>query len=197
MATLLDYPAPDYGPSVQLSWGNKPLRDDSGKIVQVRSVGRATPLHTVRLGWTRAGADLAAFRTALRALKGGYLGCYFYTPSYWEWWDDAAAGVGDGIEGHFPFGGCGVQATPAPVVKVATVVQSATDYAIAAAAGDSLNRWQVTFAAGHEPAALAAVTISFQGRRLLLGRLASDPGPLGTPGYGVSTLAVELQGEEV
>jgi hypothetical protein len=41
MATLLDYPAPDYNPAAQEAWGNKLLRDDSGKITQVRgAVGR-------------------------------------------------------------------------------------------------------------------------------------------------------------
>lgn len=194
MAALLDYPAPDYGSQVLSAWGNKPLRDDSGKIVQIRSLGRTSPLHTVKLGWTAAGVDLGPFRAALRALKGGFVDCYFYTPSYWEWWDDAAAGVGDGVTLLYPFGGRNVQASPAPVVKVTGVVQSAY-YTIEMAPGDSLARWRVSFAAGHAPT--GAVTVSFLGRRLLLGRLSADPGPWGVPDYGQSTLAVELQGEEV
>ena len=144
MATLLDYPAPDYGPEATEAWGNKLIADDSGSVVQVRGLGRTAPRWTVKLGWTRAGTAIAAFTTALRALKGGFTNCYFYTPSFWEWWDNVAAGTGDGSSILFPFGGRSTQASPAPVVKLAGAVQTG-NYAIAPAAGDSLMRDQVTF----------------------------------------------------
>jgi hypothetical protein len=361
VATLLDYPAPDYSPAIQEAWGNKVLRDDSGKITQVRGIGRTAPLWTVKLGWSSAGADLAVFRTALRALKGGYSDCYFFTPSYWEQWDDAAAGTGDGLKVVFSFGGRSLQTSPAAVVKVGGVVKTlTTDYVlvansapitnlltanqgdvetdltgltadaatltrdttehfhgvacaklvctavsqgmyltgaarpaavagtaytasawIKATAGTSVKLYLVFYSAGGvalsttsvtvagtgawqrasvtatapattatvdvapynatvgantfyvdclqveaaasmsawipggsttanalsetsiafvpsaAPTAAAAVTISFTGRRLLLGRLARDPGPWGTPDYQQSTLSVELEGEEV
>ncbi len=196
MATLLDYPAPDYGGTEHELWGNKPLVADSGKIVQVRGI-RTTPLWRVPLIWTRPAADLATFLTALRALKGGQSDCYFYTPSYWSWWDNAAAGSGDGATLLFPFGGRGVQTVPAPVVTVAGVVESAANYVIEEAPADSLNRWRVSFLGGHAPAAGAAVVVAFTGRRLLLGRITASDIPRGVPDYQQMQLQVELQGEEV
>ncbi len=143
MATLLDYPAPDYGPSRLPAWANKALKDDSGTTVQVRA-GRTSPLQRIKLAWSaRTGAALVAFSVALRALRGGFVDCYFYTPSFWEWWADVPAGTGTGNSIVFPFGGRSTQATPAPVVKVGGAVQTG-NYTIAAS-GDSLARDQVTF----------------------------------------------------
>ena len=196
MATLLDYPAPDYGCTEYEVWGNRTLADDSGKIVQVRGV-RTTPLWRVPLSWTRPAADLATFLTALRALKGGQTDCYVYTPSYGTWWDGAAAGTGDGATLLFPFGGRDVQASPAPVVTVGGVVESAANYTIEVAPGDSLARWRVSFLAGHAPGAAAAVTVSFSGRRLLLARIASAGIPHGVPDYQQMQLQLEFRGDEV
>ncbi len=196
MTDLLEYPAPDYGCIEHESWGNKMLADDSGRIVQVRGI-RNTPLWRLPLTWTRIAPDLATFLTALRGLKGGQSNCYFYTPSYWAWWNGAAAGTGDGNTLLFPFGARDVQASPAPVVTVAGVVESAANYTIEQAPADSLARWRVSFLAGHAPAVAAAVLVSFAGRRLLLGRITSSDIPRGVADYQQMQLSLDLQGEEV
>ena len=196
MATLLDYPAPDYGCIEDEIWANKQLTDDSGKIVQVRGV-RTTPLWRVPLTWTRLATDLVTFLAALRALKGGQSDCYFFTPSYWSWWSGVAAGTGDGATLLFPFGGRGVQALPAPVVTVAGVVESAANYTIEVAPADTLARWRVSFLVGHAPAAGAAVVVAFAGQRLLLGRITSLDIPHTVDDYQQARVSLEIKGEEV
>lgn len=196
MATLLDYPSPDYGCTEHEVWANKPLADDSGKIVQVRGI-RTAPYWRVPLTWTRIATDLATFLSTLRGLKGGQSDCYFYTPSYWTWWDGAAAGTGNGTNLLFPFGGRSVLGNPAPVVTVAGVVKSSAIYVIEQVPGDSLARWRVSFLQGSAPAAGAAVVVAFAGRRLLLGRITSSDIPRGVADYQQMQLSLELQGEEV
>ena len=193
MTDLLDYPTPDYGYVSPPRWGNIYHRDDSGKIVQVRGT-RTHALRDVRLVWQTEGKDLASFIESLDALRGGQVECYFYTANLWRWWSDAPAGTGNGAELNFPFGGTDLQnGVKAPVVKVAGVTQTEW-YTVEVIPSDSLKRWRVKFTTGHAPT--GAVTCSFMGRRLLLGRVAEDPSESG-PDYLLLALGARLEGEEV
>jgi len=193
VTTLFDYPTPDYGYDEPGRWGNTYLRDASGAVFNVRGT-RATALRSVRLPWAAAGVDLAQLVADLDALKGGQVQCYFYTANLWRWWTDAPAGTGNGSELNFPFGGTDLQnAVKAPIVKVATVVQTEW-YTVEVIPSDSLKRWRVKFTAGHAPT--AAVTCSFMGRRLLLGGLVADPTEAG-PDYSMLSVGALLEGEEV
>lgn len=193
MTDLLNYPAPDVNPPETGAWGNIYQRDDSGKVVQVRTM-RTSPLHRIKLTWAvRTGEAMAAFITALRLLKAGQVECYFYTPGFWTQWDAVACGTGDGSELHFPVPGRDLQAGSYTVYDdgVAT-----SHYAVAAYGGDSLARWLITFEGGYAPVTGHVITISFRGRRLLLGRLISDPDQ-SVPGWSKVRLSVDLEGEEV
>jgi lambda repressor-like predicted transcriptional regulator len=104
MATLFDYPLPDEDCEISEVWSNKFLKDDSGKVVQVRGI-RTTPMWNVSLKWQTDAATLAALISGARALKGGQSDCYFYTPDYWSQWDGAVMTAGNGSTLVFPFGG--------------------------------------------------------------------------------------------
>jgi hypothetical protein len=130
-------------------------------------------------------------------LRAGAVECYFYTPSQFEWWDDASAGTGNGVNLLFPFGGTDLQALlAAPVVKIDGVTQTQW-YTVEVIPADSLKRWRIAFTAGHAPADTKPVTISFLGRRLLLGRIQEDTGPMNPTSRNFEELSAVLQGEEV
>jgi hypothetical protein len=211
MAIFLNCPLPDWGATIKPSWQNTPIADDMGKVIQVRGVGRTTPIWNVTISYNRALSDqvdafnMSVFQSAIRSLRGGAVSCYFYTPSFWDWWDDAAAGVGDGTVLEFPFGGCDLAADwVVPVVKLDGVARQQYDvgvtdpiWTVATLADDTYNRWAVTFAAGYVPAAGVVVSVCFMGRRLLLGGLSADPGEMAVNRYAGTAFSIQLQGEEV
>jgi hypothetical protein len=212
MAIFLNYPPADYSSKNRQGWQNTYLKDDLGKVIQVRGMGRTSPFWTVTLDYDRPVSDpteafnMSVFISALRSLQGGAVQCFFYTPSPWDWWDDAPAGVADGTNLTFPFGGCNLVAIDQllPVVKLngTPVPQYAVGginpvWTVAALPDDLYNRWAVVFDAGHAPALGSVVQVSFMGCRLLLGQLIADPGEQTVPGYARLQFTVQLQGEEV
>jgi hypothetical protein len=211
MAIFLDCPPADYSSKSRQGWQNTYIKDDLGKVIQIRGMGRTSPSWTVTLDYDRSVSDpteafnMSVFLSALRALKGGAVQCYFYTPSPWDWWDDAQAGVADGSNLVFPFGGCNLAVDQLlPVVKVngATVPQyvvgsSDPVWTVVELDDDQYNRWAVMFAADYTPAAGSVVQVSFMGRRLLLGQLIADPGEQAVPDYARIQFSIQLQGEEV
>lgn len=176
MATFLNYPLADYGSKNKQGWQNVLVKDDLGKVIQVRGMGRTSPFWIVTLSYDRPISDptsayaMSVFLSALRALQGGAVQCYFYTPSPWDWWDDAPAGVGTGSLYTFPFGGTNLAVDQLlPVVKVNGVVApqytgGGLQWTAAPYFDDPYNRFAVTFVT--PPAAAAVVTVSFMGCRL-------------------------------
>ena len=219
MTAFLDYPYADYGSKTNQGWQNTVIKDDLGKVIQVRDKGRTSPFWTVTLNYNRpvsypVGAfNWSVFQSAVRALRGGAVPCFFYTPSPWDWWDAAPAGTGDGSRVLFPFGGCDLatdQATPVVLINGAPLPQFNSDFfqvwAIAPIGSDPYNRWQVNFGAGGPPPGPGdvfvpgvgdVVQVSFMGRRLLFGNLIADPGEISNPAYARIQWSLQLQGEEV
>jgi len=194
MTALFDYSAPDYGVDEAALWQLRRYTDDAGNIVQSRAT-RTRPRWRVALQWARNPTVLAAFQTALNGLAGGFVEVYFYTGSLWLQWDDVSAGTGDGANLLFPFPGREVY-TDSEVVKVDGVTKTrVTHYNLDYDGGDSLKRERIHFTAGNAPANGKAVTISFLGRRLLIGRMASDVS-IRTISYQRSEFAITLEGEE-
>jgi hypothetical protein len=209
MAVFFDAPLPDYGSKAAQAWQNTLIKDDTGKVIQVRGNGRTTPFWTVTLGYDRSVSEptsafeMSVFLSAIRALRGGSVQCYFYTPSPWDWWDDAPAGVGDGTNLLFPFGCDFLVDLLTPVVKLDGVARPQYDvgvtdpiWTVETLDDDAYNRWAVTFAAAYVPAAGVVVTVSFMGRRLLLGNLIQDPGAISPVDYAELQFSLLLQGEE-
>jgi hypothetical protein len=207
MTTFLNYPLADYGSKNRQGWQNTYIKDDLGKVIQVRGMGRTSPFWTVTLSYDRPLSNptdafsMSVFLSALRSLQGGAVPCYFYTPSPWDWWDDTPAGVGDGGTYTFPFGGSNLaldQLLPIVMVNHVPIPQYGTDglhWTVAPVTDDEYNRFAVTFATA--PASGAVVTVSFMGCRLLLGNLIADPGEVTVSDYARVQFTLQLQGEEV
>jgi hypothetical protein len=195
MTDLLDptiYPA--YGSDELESWDTLVLASDSG-ISQVRAI-RTVPRWIVNYVWERpVDANLDTLQAFFRTQKGPQTTFYAYTVDPWRYWSSVAAGTGTGSELLFFYPGRQV-GTGNELVKVDTTTQTAgVDYDMTFPS-DANKRGQITFKAGHAPTNEKAVTISYRGTRLLLGRLVRDA-TTQVVTFGRLRISAQFSGEEV
>jgi hypothetical protein len=194
MTDLLDPTIrPAWGTDEEDEWDDLLLPSDVG-VAQVRGI-RTAPRWIVNYVWKKViGTNLDALQLFFRTQKGRQLQFYAYTVNIWHWWADVPAGTGDGSNLLFFYPGRQVEAAT-EVVKVGGVTKTAgTDYNMTFPS-DANKRGQITFIAGHAPGNGLAVTISFRGIRLLLGRLLQKAKPQ-LAGFQLIGLTAQFSGEE-
>ena len=194
MTDLLDPTIrPTYRSNDQDEWDALVLQSDVG-IAQVRGI-RTVPRWIVTYDWRKElGADLDSLQAFFRAQKGPQLQFYAYTTDIWHRWTDVAAGTGDGSNLLFFYPGRQVEAGT-EIVKVAGTTKTAgVDYDMTFPT-DANKRGQITFRTGKAPGNGLAVTISYRGLRLLLGRLLGNAKPE-IAGYRLLGISAQFSGEE-
>jgi len=184
---------PAYGSDEEQRWDALVLTSETGPV-QVRGI-RTVPRWVVRYVWDSiVCANLDTLQTFFRTQKGPQTTIYAYTVDPWHWWIDVSAGTGDGSNLLFFYPGRQVE-TGTEIVKVDGVTKTAgVDYDMTFPS-DANKRGQITFKTGKAPANGKAVTISFRGLRLLLGRLLNDAAARVT-GFRRLKLSAQFSGEE-
>jgi len=184
---------PSYGSDEEERWDALVLTSETGPV-QVRGI-RTVPRWVVTYVWDAVVfASLDTLQTFFRTQKGPQTTIYAYTVNPWRWWTDVSAGIGDGSNLLFFYPGRQVE-TGTEVVKVDGATKTAgVDYDMTFPS-DANKRGQITFRAGKAPANGKAVTISYRGRRLLLGRLLQDVS-VQIDSYQHLKLSAQFSGEE-
>lgn len=194
MTDLLDPTiTPSYGSVDTETWDQVVLSSQTG-ITQVRSA-RTIPRWVVKYQWNiQAGTNADTLLAFMRWACGAYQTFNAYTVDPWKWWESVSLGNGTGTEDEFPVPGRQHEAGT-EVVKVDGTTQTVnTDYTMSTES-TGLKRSVVTFQPGHEPGSGKAVTISFRGKRLLLGRFTSDP-TVSVTGWKKLGISATFSGEE-
>jgi len=194
MTDLLDPTIhPAYGSDDIESWDALVLASDTGPT-QVRGL-RTVPRWIVNYMWERPVAtELDTLQAFFRTQKGPQTTFYAYTVSPWRWWADVAAGTGDGSTLTFFYPGRQSDAGT-EVVKVDGTTKTVVTHYNMTFPSDANKRGQITFTGGNAPGNGLAVTISYRGTRLLLGRLLSDA-VAQVVGYRRLRISAQFSGEE-
>lgn len=195
MTDLLDPTIhPTYGSDEEERWDALVLVSDTGPA-QVRGL-RTVPRWIVSYIWQYPiGTDLDTLQAFFRTQKGPQTTFYAYTVNPWRWWSDVAAGTGDGSNLLFFYPGRQV-GTGNEIVKVDGSTKTAGDDYDMTFPSDANKRGQITFRAAHAPGNNLAVTVSYRGTRLLLGRLLQDAATQ-VVGFQALQVSAQFSGEEV
>lgn len=184
---------PSYGSDEEERWDALVLASETGPV-QVRGI-RTVPRWVVSYVWDSAVcANLDTLQTFFRTQKGPQTTFYAYTVNLWRWWADVAAGTGDGSNLLFFYPGRQVEAGTEVVKVDGTTKTAGVDYDMTFPS-DANKRGQITFKTGKAPANGKAVTISYRGLRLLLGRLLADAAAQ-LVSFRRLKLSAEFSGEE-